>query len=1008
VLTHTRTRTRSVASILLLFALIATLLPTHSVSAEEQVVVIPKEEMQVSLLQSLWQRARDENERLPQRQVENLLANELLYDATNDPNIMNAIEKFRTEYRKAMQPFASPSYEASVYIGLTQVAAIPELRYTLLNFGKTFLQPNRKDYPFIDTEARWEIATGTADFYQQELRKQEAAQTRKVVKKAKQDPQFAERYDQVNKQRLGASITELDDVGTFIRDHPDAAIPPKILESMRADGSVAISLKDLNELARTEFGKINASIDDLQTTVDSINAKQDVLLDYVLDERERRAAQELAEAKAQEHRLKLQIAGSAVNIISTLAGYIDPERGKQISVVGSSLIQVADAYASWTKAVAGLGTLDALTSLSTAAMTGNVIGAVLNVVSLFGPSQPTPEQMILEQIGKLRQQVSELRVEMHDRFDRVDAQLNTIYTTMQDRFDKIDLRLGKIDGNVQEIQQTLVRLDQTLSRIERNSFEFLDATNRRPLLNAINGGLGYQERTGRVMPYQPDFLAYENDFHSWGTLFAYDALSAGPTERDYSDAAVLAELNAYPLDVNINYLNGWLQAHGMQPFANKRLPGPRDWLFASRAYAQLGLEWPEHASQIKPERQAALDAVGRDLEQAMQNISTRLTPDGPQGNAPLFTEVISYYTEQLEGFDAGLQATEAAFVREQAGALGRSATFDLYGGVDQQLQHTPAEMITMTCDNHPVYVHVPAPINLKNGVPNYTRTVLADYLKAKTLKACVGGQWQDIRRMCSGTSCFDMALHRAYIFIFVGNTVVAQHYMDAAEREVIHGEAFARTAEGWQQPPFYKSLFETRFANATPPAASDAEITKSIEDELSRLQQAFHGRVKSEMSAGNLRNEALKLAGAKKLLESFVALGMPQALERDDLLRSLLYSNQALVDDQQVFAAYTRPISSTLGATAAISPTDLPVNPRVAVMATAKQRHEALGALLTRYTDAINAQTYSEPISLIGDTRLRMNLSMTLAGIAVGEPPPPGEPGGPNGRRRLFLPLVGH
>jgi hypothetical protein len=113
-------------------------------------------------------------------------------------------------------------------------------------------------------------------------------------------------------------------------------------------------------------------------------------------------------------------------------------------VIGSSIVQVADAYTSWTKAVAGLGTLDALTSLSTAAMTGNVISAVLNVVSLFGAGQPTPEQMILEQIGKLREQVSELRSEMHDRFDRVDQQLNTIYTTMQDRFDKIDLRLGKI------------------------------------------------------------------------------------------------------------------------------------------------------------------------------------------------------------------------------------------------------------------------------------------------------------------------------------------------------------------------------------------------------------------------------------------------------------------------------------------------------------------------------------------------------------------------------------
>jgi hypothetical protein len=205
----------------------------------------------------------------------------------------------------------------------------------------------------------------------------------------------------------------------------------------------------------------------------------------------------------------------------------------------------------------------------------------------------------------------------------------------------------------------------------------------------------------------------------------------------------------------------------------------------------------------------------------------------------------------------------------------------------------------------------------------------------------------------------------------------------------VHDQAAARTVEGWQQPPFYKAQFETQFANATPPAASDVDITKAIEDTLLSLQQAFDQRVKSELSGGSLKDAALKLAGAKKLLESFVALGMPQALESDDLLRSLLYSNQALTDDQQAVVAYTRPIS----------PTQLTVNPRLELMETAKDRHEALGALLTRYTDAINAKTYSEPISLIGDTRLRMRLALTLAGVDAVEPP-----GG--NQRRIYLPIV--
>jgi hypothetical protein len=987
---------RSVACLVLLIAFGAALLPAYSVSAEEQVVVIPKEELQVSLLQRLWRQAKYNYDTSPSRQIEELISTEIFlkaYAAGRADEIEQLTASFSQKYRAATSSLTNPSHQTLVLLGLSQAATMPGLKREMQSIAGSLLSNDE-----LPVDMKEQIATGITAYFQVEISRHEAEQARRAVRQARQDPQFATRYDQVNKERLGASITELDDVGRFIRDHPDAAVPPSIVRALRPDGSVALSLQELNELARSEFGKINASIDDLQTTVDSINAKQDVLLDYVLDQRARQEAQALAEAKAQEHRLKLQIAGSAVTIISTLAGYIDPERGKQISVVGSSLIQIADAYTSWTKAVAGLGTLDALTSLSTAAMTGNVISAVLNVVSLFGPAQPTPEQMILEEIGKLRQQVSQLRTEMHDRFDRVDAQLNTIYTTLQDRFDKIDLRLGKIDGNVQEIQQTLVRLDQTLSRMERNSFEFLDASSRRPLLNAINGGLGYRERTGRDMPYQPDFVQYENDFHSWGTLFAFDPLSAGPTQRDYSDTAVLAELSAYPLDVNINYLNGWLVAHGHQPFANKRLPGPRDWLFASRAYAQLGLEWPAHIAQITPERQAALDAVGRELEQAMRNISTRQTPAGPLGNDVLFDEVLANYAGQIGAFDADLQATQAAFVQQHASALGRSALFDLYGGVEQRVNHTPAEMTTMTCGNAPGYGNLPAPHNLKNIVPDYDLFVLADYLQAKALKVCLDGRWLDTKVICSGSLCQPYAFHQAIIRVAVGGLTVARWTIDMPEREVATKQALVRTLEGWNAGPFYQRLFEEQFANATPtPTPNRDAILSATQQELARLQGVFEGRVRSEMASGSLKDAALRLAGGRKLVESFVALGMPQALANDDLMRSLVYSNQALIGDQDVIAAYSRAINLTPGTTGTVSDVDLTINPRNALIATANKRYQALGQLLTRYTDAITARTYSEPINLIGNTRLRMDLALTLAGI---EPMPGGN------LRRLYLPLI--
>jgi hypothetical protein len=139
------------------------------------------------------------------------------------------------------------------------------------------------------------------------------------------------------------------------------------------------------------------------------------------------------------------------------------------------------------------------------------------------------------------------------------------------------------------------------------------------------------------------------------------------------------------------------------------------------------------------------------------------------------------------------------------------------------------------------------------------------------------------------------------------------------------------------------------------------------------------------------------------LATSREALGMPKALENDDLLRSLLYSNQALVGEQELALAYTRGLTQTLSASSVPTPTMLSVSPRVTLRATADKRQKALGDLLTRYIDVISAGTYQENASLIGDTRLCMHLVLALAGVDVGEPPLPGEPSA----SRLFLPLLG-
>lgn len=998
------TRLRGAICALLLLAILATLLPAQRAAAQQN-VVLGREEVNNVFYRWLFERPDVFQKRAIA--VEDLIRTGLVLHTPNydSAETLRQLDEFEARYFTLLGPGGNDAeYRAN----------LPYATIARAMFDAALQTPALKDsveqvYRELNAETSTAIAGGqynaqerviletiqegitSSNAYRTLLAKRmDAAQAR-----AKADPKFAKLWDEYFVSHTEYSIADIDALA-FLAEHPEAPIPQQVRDAIRPDGSMEISLADLQQLARDEFGRINASIDDMQKTLVTISAQQGELVDFMRNEQARREAEALAEAKAQEHQLKLQAASSSVFIVSTLVGLKYPERGKQIAVVGQSLIKVGDSLTGYVKTVAGMSALGA--SLSTVVLTGNVLGAVINIVSLFGPKEPPPEQIILEEIGKLRQQVNELRTEMHTRFDRVDAQLNTIYSTMHQRFDQIDIKLGKITGSLEEIQQSLLTLSLALNRMERNNFEYLDALGRRPLREAINGALGYQPRTGLEMPYQPEFVTYENTFHSWGTLNAFDALSAGPTERDYSDAAVLAELSAAPLDANLNYLNGWLVAHGMQPFANRRLAGLRDWTFASRAYADLGLDWPAHLKRINLQRQAALDAVGDDLEQALLNISTIDTPSGPQGNGPLFSGVSAYYTSKLQALDQELLASEVAFARDVQTSLQREVPFALYGGLDQSLPYRPAEFSTWSCGGRYSF-QLATPHNLRNMVSSYDRFALADYLGVSPLQVCFGYDWVDVVEECYPTpyDCAQYGKLKVRLAVVSENVLLARSEV-VGDPQKISGDIAESLTRAW---PAIKRRFETLLGGMTQPIPLTPEGAQRLEtvsgelaSKLAELQRAHSNRVLIEVTRGPLQASVVELAGAKKLLESFVVLGMPQAMSSDDLLRSLLFSKEELIDGQQLASFYA---PATLSVTEAPSGAQLTSSPRSRLLQTGQKRSDALAKLLSDYLGGISTATYREDNTLVAGARFDLVMARIIADPNA---PRPGQ------GRFIFLPLL--
>jgi hypothetical protein len=558
---------------------------------------------------------------------------------------------------------------------------------------------------------------------------------------------------------------------------------------------------------------------------------------------------------------------------------------------------------------------------------------------------------------------------------------------MHERFNQIDIQLGRINGNIQEVQESLLGLDLTLSRIERNNFEFINALGRRPLLEAINGGLGYAERTGKAMPYQPDFVNYENVLHSWATIHAFDPINAGPTQRDYSDAQLLTELNAYPLDSNLNYLNGWMILQGLPPIANKYLPSPRDWLFASRAYAQLGVEWPAHMRGINTQRQEELNQIGLDLETAMNNLSTQLTQGGPQGNNLLFSTVITYYTNKLDRLDAGLQAIENNFVSEvHAFRLQHAEPFNLYGGVDQPLTFVSPELTNSTCGNMDGYGSYPLSSNLKALIPNFERYNLADYLKVGKLAVCLADEWTNPMEECiyppqSAPYCYMTAEHKSMLTVYFDQIPLMRQTIDEGRWPLATSpDDWTRTH--WTTVYNYKGKFDALTVADMPSPEMEAQrlqalgtLTAQLEEALANYQKELYARILNEMELGSLKSLATEVGGARTLLDAFATLGLQRAVHNDEFLHAMLFGNQQLVGNPQIMQSYA------LSITQPISGTALHINPRQLIEEMVNERTELFEEMIRKYLDAITAGKHTENTGYIASTRRMLNLTMRIVKV---------------------------
>jgi hypothetical protein len=795
---------------------------------------------------------------------------------------------------------------------------------------------------------------------------------------SKQNTRFGQAFDQLsNKGWYIVSIYATTPV--ILQNSATLQGLPAITGLIDSTGAIHTTVGSVQTLVQDQFNAVDGVAQDAQALVEDLDKDQSSLVAYANDSTKQAQDQAKAQTQTDDFDAKLDKAKSAIEVLSALAGASDEQFGKDVEVVGKAAIEIAKAIDDYAKAVAGLSAMQALTSVSTAVLTGNIIGAVMSLMPLFVDQGPSPDQIMLDQIGALRQQVADLSAQMNSRFDRIDKSLNTIYTKLNDRFNQIDLQLGQLKDTLLNIQTTLMELQKRLNMFERNMYDILSDLGRRPLLDTINGKIGYRERTGATMPYQPDYTDAENTFQTYATVHAFDSVAIGGSARAYDDDSVHAELNKYPLDANLNYLATFVnQRWGLPSFASGTLANPREWAISARAWTELELDWPAYAYQIAPSRGTAVAGVGTELQTALRRISTVTTANGPQGNYQLFDKLVTNYKDKATGFDQAIQAVETTFLSDLKQSKGRTGTIDLWGGTNQPLASADLPNISSMS----ICGTAESPLSTPSNVVSLTLVapyLVAYYLGLGTPSVCYRAEFVQTQEDYNAKS--DTETYYGYLKIEVtsqwSGNALRTFYLNEAEQ--ITGQCTG--SDCWSYDPYQraafdwtgngaKAAFEASATQSFEDTALPASVTSQVDQSLRQEQQNLYQKVLDGFAGGPVFNAARQLSGAKALVDALVTLGLPRALETDEYFRSFLHGSQRLLDqdaEQRLSELYTAAKSA------------LPDhNVRSDIKATMDQRIDALKGVIWSYLAQIDAHTYTESQRLIATTLDRLTIANAL------------------------------
>jgi hypothetical protein len=361
-----------------------------------------------------------------------------------------------------------------------------------------------------------------------------------------------------------------------------------------------------------------------------------------------------------------------------------------------------------------------------------------------------------------------------------------------------------------------------------------------------------------------------------------------------------------------------------------------------------------HARRFAPSRTEALVDVGRDLRESLRAISNQGTEAKPIPNESLFNHVFAYYTTQANAFETKATAIEQAYQDPQ------SRLFP-FRDLDQPVQ-SPAI---------PPIPHCRAPAGTPPALPAGAEGASND-LAPNVVWAAERLQLGKV------TLCATSDLQSGY------------------EIEEIQALFDGRPVRRTRTAQLYRCRINPKgyeiCEKVGDPVVTTIDDNAYIEQIRGRAQQALlalrpalYGQIAAKLTPESphvdqeLLIAARRITAAKALIQQFVVLGFPRALEHDEWLHALLEGEQGLLDERDDRGDSTDRMLSTLYAQAAqpaVGTTS--ENPRGQL----KKRLDATKAVVDGYLALIGQRRWAEYHAYLDDALARVELARPAAAVA--------------------------